>query len=458
MSDIEQYGYKEQLHRGLTTSDLVVYGLMFIPPIAPFALFGIVWQSAKGMVTLAYLVGLFGMLFTALSYATMSRAIPLAGSVYTYAQKGLHEIAGFFAGWLILLDYILAPALLYVISALALKSILPEVPSWISLIFFVSFNSVVNLLGIEFAARFNWYTLLLELACLALFVIFGLIALYKNHVGAGALTLSPLYDPIAFSPATIVGATSIAVMSFLGFDGISTLSEESKGGLSSVGRATVITLLLVGVLFIGQTWIAADLAQGSSFTSQDTAFYEIVQHIGGTWLRLITIGAVVLSAGIANASVAQAAVARILFAMARDGKLPAILARIHPRHKTPYVSSMLVALISIIASFVFATHLDSLSRIVNFGALTAFLLLHLSVINYYFIRGRSRALIRHLICPALGFFVIAYVLFEMDITAKILGACWLAIGTLYYLVLTMMPGKKSRSVDPIDCSARAPRD
>lgn len=443
MSELEQFGYKEQLHRGLTTRDLVVYGLMFIPPIAPYALFGIVWQSAKGMVPLAYLVGLFGMLFTALSYATMSRAIPLAGSVYTYAQRGLHEIAGFFAGWLILLDYILAPALLYVISALALEAILPAVPFWVSLLFFVSFNSVVNFLGIEFAARFNWYILLLELASLALFAIFGVIALYGRHLGAGALTLKPIYDPIAFSPSVIVGATSIAVMSFLGFDGISTLSEESKGGLGSVGRATVITLLLVGVLFIGQTWIATNLAQGSKFSSPDTAFYEIVQRVGGTWLRLITIGAVVLSAGIANASVAQAAVARILFAMARDGKLPAVLARIHPRHKTPYVSSLVVAAISIIAGFIFAGRLDNLSRIVNFGALTAFLLLHLSVINYFFIRRQSRALIRHLIYPTLGFVVIAYVLYEMDMTAKILGACWLAVGAIYYVVSAMMPGKKS---------------
>jgi amino acid transporter len=446
MSELERYGYKEQLHRGLTTRDLVVYGLMFIPPIAPYALFGIVWQSANGMVPLAYLVGLFGMLFTALSYAAMSRAIPLAGSVYTYAQRGLHEIAGFFAGWLILLDYILAPALLYVISALALKAILPAVPFWVSLLFFVSFNSVVNFLGIEFAARFNWYILLLELASLALFVILGVFALYERHVGAGALTLKPIYDPIAFSPSIIVGATSIAVMSFLGFDGISTLSEESKGGIGSVGRATVITLLLVGVLFIGQTWIATDLAQGSTFSSPDTAFYEIVQRVGGTWLRLITIGAVVLSAGIANASVAQAAVARILFAMARDGKLPAVLARIHPRHKTPYVSSLLVAVISIIAGFIFAGHLDNLSRIVNFGALTAFLLLHLSVINYFFIRRRSRAFMRHLVSPILGFVLIAYVLYEMDMTAKILGACWLVVGTIYYVVSAKMPGKKSLPV------------
>jgi amino acid transporter len=119
---------------------------------------------------------------------------------------------------------------------------------------------------------------------------------------------------------------------------------------------------------------------------------------------------------------------------------------------------MLVAVISIIASFVFASHLDSLSRIVNFGALTAFLLLHLSVINYFVVRRRSRALIRHLMCPLLGFVVIAYVLYEMDITAMILGACWLAVGTLYYVVLSMMPRKQSRFVDPIDCSTGAQQD
>jgi len=442
VSDVEQFGYKEQLHRALTTRDLVVYGLMFIPPIAPYALFGIVWQSAKGMVPLAYFVGLVGMLFTAMSYATLSRALPLAGSVYTYAHRGLHETAGFFAGWLILLDYILAPALLYVISALALKVILPGIPQWVCVVVFVGFNTVVNFLGIEFAARFNWYTLLLELACLALFVVCGVIALYFGHMGAGALTLKPVYDPAAFSLGTIIGATSVAVMSFLGFDGISTLSEESKSGSGSVGRATLITLILVGVLFIGQTWIATDLAQGSTFGSPDTAFYEIVQRVGGNWLRLVTIGAVVLSAGVANASVSQAAVARVLFAMARDGKLPGVLARIHPRFKTPYISNMVVAVISVIVGLIFEEHLGSLSRIVNFGALTAFLLLHLSVVNYFFIRQRSRAWVRHLVCPVCGLIVISWVLYEMDLSAKILGIGWIAVGLLYYVVLATVTRKK----------------
>src|SRR5579863_7641476 len=146
-------------------------------PIAPYAVYGFVYKDAKGMVPLAYLVGLIGMFFTALSYAAMSRAFPLAGSVYTYAQRGLHEIAGFFAGWLILLDYILIPALLYLFSAVAMRPLFPDVADWLWLVGFIVFNAAVNLVGIQLTARVNWCMLIMELITLALFVGLGLHAL-----------------------------------------------------------------------------------------------------------------------------------------------------------------------------------------------------------------------------------------------------------------------------------------
>jgi len=419
--------------------------MIFMVPIAPYSVFGFVWHDARGMVPLAYLVGLVGMFFTAMSYAAMSRAFPIAGSVYSYAQRGLHEIAGFFSGWLILLDYILVPALLYIVSAVALRPLFPGAPQWAWLLGFIGFNAVVNLVGIQFTARVNLYLLAMQLVTLGLFVILGLIALYSG-LGAGGLTFKPVYDPGVFSIATVAGATSIAVLSFLGFDGISTLSEETGGGRNSVGRATLLALLLVGALFIVQTWIATDLARGMQFTSPETAFYEITERAGGVWLRRITIGAVVIASGIANAMVAQAAVSRVLFAMARDGKLPAVLAKIHPRFKTPYVSTLLVACVSLVVGVVFSTRLDDLSRIVNFGALTGFLLLHLSVINHFFLRQRSGDWLRHLLFPLAGFVVIAYVIFEMDTAAKIMGACWVICGIVYYLVLTFML-KKPVAID-----------
>jgi amino acid transporter len=158
------------------------------------------------------------------------------------------------------------------------------------------------------------------------------------------------------------------------------------------------------------------------------------------------LGAVVLAAGVANAMAAQAAVSRILFAMARDGKLPAILARIHPRYQTPYVSTLAVGAVSLLVGLFFANHADELSRIVNFGALTGFVLLHVSVIKHYYVRGHSRDWLRHLLMPAGGLLVICYVLYEMDRAAKIMGACWISVGLAYFLLLRFV-FKKSSSLD-----------
>jgi amino acid transporter len=186
-----------------------------------------------------------------------------------------------------------------------------------------------------------------------------------------------------------------------------------------------------------QTWVATDLSRGMTFSSPETAFYDIAQRAGGTWLKVITIVAVVLASAIANAMAAQAAVARVLFAMARDGKLPALLAKVHPRFKTPYVSTIGVAVVSLLVGLLFAARIDDLTVIVNFGALSGFVLLHLAVINHFWLRQRSGRWLRHLLCPLLGLSIILFVLYEMDRSAKILGACWIAIGAVYYSILAL---------------------
>jgi amino acid transporter len=436
MTSLEDFGYRQELKRTLSVWDLIVYGLVFMVPIAPFGVFGFVWQDSRGMVPLAYFLGLVGMYFTAMSYASMARAFPVAGSVYSFVGRGLSETAGFFAGWLILLDYILVPALLYVFSIVGLRPLLPSVPDRVWLVGFVGFNAIVNLLGVRLTARVNLAMLLVEIVALAAFLVMGLTALYHGQ-GAGTLTLRPFYDPAAFSMATVAGATSIAVLSFLGFDGVSTLAEETRGGGDAVARATVASLLAVAGLFILQTWVAADLAQGTRFSSAETAFYEVAERAGGAGLRTLAV-TVNAFANIANALAAQAAVSRILYAMARDGRLPAVLARVHPRFRTPYVSTLLVAGISVVVGILFASRLDELTRIVNFGALTGFLLLHLAVIRHFMIQGKSTNWLRHLIMPLAGFAVIGYVLYEMDRAAKLMGAAWIAIGIVYFAVLSLV--------------------
>lgn len=425
----------QQLKRVLGTGDLLVYGMIFMVPIAPFALFGFVWRDSNGMVPLTYLIGMVCMLFTAMSYATMSRAFPSAGSVYTYAQRGLGEAAGFFAGWLILLDYILVPSLLYIVSAAALQPLVPGVPPWAWLLAFIVFNGVVNVLGMQMTAQANRGLLLIELVVMAIFIVAGLMALSRG-VGSGALTLKPLYDPSQFSVSMALAATSIAVLSFLGFDGISTLGEEAKDAENGVSRATILSLLLVGVLFMVQTWIACELAVGREFKVIDTAFYDVAEAAGGVWLKQLCLGTIVLASGIANAMAAQAAISRVLYAMARDRKLPSVLATLHPRFQTPYISTLVVAVISMGVGLLFENRLEDLSKLVNFGALTGFLLLHLAVINHFIRRSGSRAWGRHLVAPLLGFVIIAFVIVEMDHLALSLGGAWLALGVVYYLVLT----------------------
>lgn len=434
---IEKFGYKQELSRALSFRDLLIYGMIFMVPIAPFGVFGYVYDGARGMVALAYLTGMVAMFFTAMSYWSMARAFPVAGSVYSYALRGIHPVIGFFAGWLILLDYILVPSLLYIVSAAAISPMMPEVPGWVWIAGFITLNSIINLKGITFTARASFSILVAQIIVLFVFVVLGLLALYSG-AGAGRLTLEPLYDAQHFSLPLIMGAVSIAVLSFLGFDGISTLAEETHGSRDAVGRASLAALLLVGGLFILQTWIAADLAHGMTFSAADTAFYDTAKVAGGEWLRYVTMWSTIISWGIANALVAQAAVARILFAMSRDRQLPEVLSRVHPRLKTPYVSTIFVAVISLVSGLWFYGDIDSLSRLVNFGALVGFVLLHIAVINHYILRQKSRHYVLHLLLPVTGLLIIGFVLWEMDRQAKVLGLSWLVLGILYYLTMRIV--------------------
>ncbi|MCR2823013.1 APC family permease [Lederbergia panacisoli] len=437
--------YKQELKRALTFWDLMIYGLIFMVPIAPFGIYGEVATGAKGMVALAYVIGMIGMIFTALSYARMSEAIPYSGSVYAYAQHGINETAGFFGGWLILLDYIFVPALLYLVSAAALADIVPEVPIIVWLLIFIGINTFINVLGIEFTAKTNKYILIAELIVLVIFVVAGIIAV-AQHVNGAEFTFKPLYDKEHFSMATVMGAVSIAVLSFLGFDAVSTLAEESKGGRKAIGNAIIGALLLVGVMFIIQTWVAALIwPDFTTFENVDTAFYQIAELAGGTWLKWTTIIATVIAWGIADALVAQAAISRILFSMARDRKLPHALSKVHPKFKTPFVATIVVAVISFIVTMFFSAQIGQLASIVNFGALSAFLILHISVINFYIRKKKSTNYFSHLVLPAIGFLIIGYVWLNLDILAKQLGFMWLGIGVIYYAYLKF--SKKDTKVE-----------
>ena len=444
---VESFGYHQELKRSLSFTDLLVYGLIFMVPIAPFGIFGSVFQASGGMIALAYAIGMLAMGFTAASYSQMSRAFPMAGSVYTYAGRGIAQPVGFIAGWMILLDYVLVPGLLYLIAAVAMNSIVSSIPIWGWLVAFVVLNTVVNYFGIEFTARVNKIMLIAELIVLAIFLVIGVVALVGGK-GRG-FDFSPIYNSSTFSLKLVFGAVSIAVLSFLGFDGISTLAEENRESARSIGKAMIAALALAGVLFIVQTWVAALLVPNpakliSTGDAAGTSFYDAAQVAGGHWLYVLTAVATAISWGFANSLVAQAATSRLLYAMARDRQLPGFLAKIHQTRRVPVNATFVVAVISLALGLYMNSRSDGislLSTLVNFGALTAFLLLHVSVVSHFIVRGKSRDYWRHLAVPVIGFGILLYVIINAQVAAQRLGFVWLAIGAAI-LIFLLVTGRK----------------
>jgi amino acid transporter len=433
---LESFGYAQELNRSVSTLDLLVYGLVFMVPIAPWAIFGTVYNSAAGMVPLVYVIGLVAMIFTALAYAQMAKSFPLAGSVFSYVGRGIHPSVGFFAGWAILLDYLLVPTLLYVFAAESMIGLFPGTPRWLWAVIFVVVNTIINLAGIGSLKIANRVFLAIELVFLVIFVVIAVRAINGDSLPNVGWSTLPIWNSSAVTAPLIAGALSIAVLSFLGFDGISTLAEESTGKKNPAGRAMIIALFVVAFLFVTQTWLASLLAGGRESFSDDeagNAFFTLVQAASNTGWMNAFFAVNVMAVGFANAMAAQAATSRLLYSMSRDGQLPKFLSKISSR-KVPISAILVVSALSIVLVLFFVGQIGLISSLVNFGALFAFCLLHVSVIWYYLVRQKSKNYLLHLVVPTLGFLIIGYVLFNADALAKIGGLVWLVIGAVVFAI------------------------
>jgi amino acid transporter len=341
-----------------------------------------------------------------------------------------------------------------------MSSLVPGIPVWVWLVGFVTLNTVVNYLGIETTASVNRVMLVAELVVLAIFIVIGIVALVQGK-GRG-FDFTPLYNKTTFSWGLVFGSVSVAVLSFLGFDGISTLAEENRESTKAIGRSMVAALLLAGTLFIVQTWVASLLVNDpaqliSRGDPNGTAFYEAARVAGGPWLASLTALATAVAWGFANSLVAQAATSRLLFAMARDRQLPSFLAKVSAKHRVPVHATLVVAGISLILGLYMASRNDGitlLSSLVNFGAMTAFLVLHVSVVVHYLVRGGSRDWWRHLVSPALGFLILAYVVVNAKVAAQTLGFVWLAIGVVILLGLVLTGREPVLAEADLDEAAR----
>jgi amino acid transporter len=430
---IEEYGYRQELNRALKFRHLLAYGMVFMVPIAPMGIYGFVVGPGLGMVPLIYIVGIVAMTFTALSYRWMSQEFPITGSVYSYVQRGLNAHIGFLAGWMIIADYLLVPALLYGFTGVWLNALVPSVPIWVFIVIFVAINTFVTARGITVTAETNWVLLVIEVVTLVIFLVIGLKFVLVDGGGTGGLSFDPIFQPDKVNLTFVASAASIAVLSFLGFDGISTLAEETHRPERTVGNATVAALIILGLIFVVQTYVAALVHPNYKNLDPELAFFQIGRDAGGAFLYYLLLVVNVIAVGIANALAAQVAIARILYSVSRDDMLPAsgFLSRIHPRYRTPFNATLFVGIVTLAVALVLAV--DTITKFVNFGALTAFMALNISVIAYFFVRqGRrsGRDLVFYLLFPLTGFSIIFYVWLNFDAGTFIFGSLWLATGII----------------------------
>lgn len=422
------------LKRTLGLWDLVLYGIIIIQPTAPMPLFGVVSKEARGHVVTAILIAMVAMLFTAISYGRMARAYPSAGSAFTYVGRELHPALGYVTGWSMAMDYILNPLICTIWCSKAAANFLPEIPYFAWAIFFALLFTALNLRGVETSARIN--AMLAAAMGVVIFIFFGVAIRYLLHLpsqGPGFLT-RPFYDPSTFSSSAVFHGTSIAVLTYIGFDGISTLSEEVENPRRNVMLATVMTCLVTGVLASLEVYVAQLIWPASRpFPDVDTAFVHVAGQAGGVVLFQL-VNMTLLVATIGSGMGSQLGAARLLYGMGRNDALPRkFFGAIEPKNRIPRNNVLFVGAIALLGAFILSYELGA--ELLNFGALIAFMGVNAAAFVRYFLR-EDRKRWTNFVSPVLGFLVCLFIWLNLGWHAKVAGAVWMAIGIAYGAVRT----------------------
>jgi putrescine importer len=426
------------LRRVLSRRDLILYGLVILTPTAPFPVYGIVQQTSHGHAALSYLVAMVAMLFTAASYGKMSSAFPSAGSTYTYAQRALNPHIGFLAGWAMILDYFLIPLLSVIYASLTANRLFPQIPYAAWAILFTVAITATNIRGIRVTTRAGNVMMVLMTACAILLVFLGMRLLLARGGMNALFRIEALYDPGTFQLRPLMLGAAIASLSYIGFDAISTLAEDTVDPERDISTATVLVCVFQTVFCFVIVYVCALVwPDWRSYPESETVILDIGRIIGGPWM-LGFVSFILLVAGLASALTGQAGASRLLLGMGRDGVISRrIFAHVDPRFSTPTRSVYLMGAFSLVASLVMRFQLAV--ELLNFGAFVGFILVNLSVIRHFYIRGNQRsgsALFTNLLFPLAGALVCSYVWISLSPKAQIAGFIWLAIGAAYLGFLT----------------------
>ncbi|MGI4853184.1 MAG: APC family permease [Janthinobacterium lividum] len=429
------------LRRSLRLSDLVLYGIILIQPTAPMPVFGVIQTTAHGHVVTAILLAMVAMLFTSVSYGRMARLHPQGGSAFLYVGKEVHTGAGYLTGWCLVMDYVLNPLICTIWCSRAAMNFLPHVPYAVWAVVFAGFFTAFNCLGVETSARINRGMAL----ALGLVIVLVLGAAVRWLVHLPAITpqflLAPFYDPQRFQLSSLLRGTSIAVLTYIGFDGISTLSDEAVQPSRDIPRAIIFTCLLTGVLAAVEVYVA-QLAWPASlaFPDVDTAYVHVAQRLGGAALFLV-VNAALLLATIGSGMASQLGAARLLYAMGQDGALPrTFFASVSSTTRVPRNNVLLIGALSLAGALLFSYALGT--ELLNYGALLAFMGVNLACIMHA-ARQRGPQMWRWILPSAAGMVTCFLLWLNLSALALTVGTVWALSGVALWLVrrrFTKLPG------------------
>lgn len=409
------------LRRALHLRHLIFMGLIIIQPTAPMPLFGVVSNKAGGHVVSTILVAMVGMLLTAISYGRMARLYPSAGSAYTYVGREIHPTLGFLTGWGLLLDYVINPLICVIWCAKAAGNLLPAVPYLAWTVLFALVFTWLNLRNIQAAASTHRNLAIL----MGVVVVWMFGATFQYLQSHPADLLRPFYDPATFSLSTFSAGTALAVLTYIGFDAISTLSEETVDAERTIPRATVLVCLLIGFLSAIEVY-AGQLVwpHGEAFPDVDTAYVHIAGRAGGPWL-FHAINLTLLVATVGSGSGGQMAGARLLYGMGRDGVLPpAFFGQIDAVRQVPARNVLLIGAVALAGAVSLTYELGA--ELLNFGAFIGFIGVNLAAFLRAW-RERTAAML----APAGGLLLCLYMWANLSPKSLLLGAAWAGLGLIY---------------------------
>src|SRR6266536_3155748 len=433
-----------RLRRTLTLWDLIFYGIVLIQPIAPVPLYGVAQKLSDGHFVTIILIALFAMLITAVSYGRMGALYPTAGSAYTYVGRGLNPHLGFLAGWAMILDYLLQPLINTVWISTALhERYLPQIPyiAWAALI--AGIMTVLNLAGVKSSARANKVLLAVMSVVVVAFVVLATRFLYGSQGWGGLFSIQPFYDPKTFNSHRIWTATSFAALTYIGFDGVTTLAEDVENPKRNVLLAVVLTCIFAGVCSAFEAYLGARIwPDWRSFPNLETAFMDICRRVGGLFL-FNAMGVILIVAAFGSGLTGTLGAARVLFGMGRDGVLPKkTFGYLKPGSNTPTFNIVLIGLLAfagaVLLNYVGSAY-EHAGELLNFGAFLAFMGVNLATFWQFSIARQTcykTKFLQDAVVPLIGFAFCGLIWWNLNALAKTVGGLWFVLGLVYVGIKT----------------------